>query len=153
MLDMQQHHKRSRRGLSTVVTGVIMLAAVAVLGTAIVAWSNSNLFTQQQVLNTQLSTNVNKIKESLVIENVWFNSSAPRFANITLNNVGTIGFNVTQVDLGNHTTKHQTTTTNDAILPGGTYSYKINYDWLNNSTIKVTVTTARGNIFTTEEAP
>lgn len=151
---MGWYYNRSSRGLSTVVASVILLAAVAVMGTAIVAWSNSNLSSQQLVLSTQLSTNVNKIKENLVIENVWFQSSAPKIVNITLNNVGTVGFNVTQISVGNHTHTHQTETTNTAVLPGKTFSYNItNYDWQNNSTIKVSITTARGNVFSTEDAP
>jgi len=150
---MEQRYNRSRRGLSTVVTGVIMLSAVAVMGAAVVAWSNSNLFTNQQILTSILTTNVNKIKESIIIENVWFKSTAPRFVNVTLANIGTVGVNVTQISLGNHTNTHQTTTTNDAVVAGKTFSYQINYDWQNNSTVKVSITTARDNIISTEVAP
>jgi len=152
---MKQRHNRSRRGLSTVVTGVIMLSAVAVLGTAIVAWSNSNLFSQQQVLSTQLSTNVNKIKESIVIENVWFKTGTPKYINITLNNVGTIGLNVTTIKIDNKTdgTIDQINQTNDAVLPGKTKSYQIKFGWQTNIPIKIFITTARDNIFTTEDSP
>jgi len=148
-------NNRSRRGLSTVVTGVIMLSAVAVLGTAIVAWSNSNLFANQQVLNTQLATNVNKIKESIVIENVWFNQTAPKSINITLNNVGTIGLNVTSIKIDNETDGDvdQTNQTNDAVLPGKTKSYAIKFDWQTNIPVKIFITTLRDNIFTTEDSP
>ena len=152
---MVSYHNRSKRGLSTVVTGVMMLSAVAVLGTAIVAWSNSNLFTSQQVLNTQLVTSVNKIKESLVIENVWFQTGSPKYINITLNNVGTIGLNVTSIKIDNKTdgTIDQINQTNNAVLPGKTQSYKIKFGWQSNVPIKILITTARDNIFTTEESP
>lgn len=152
---MGPHYNRSKRGLSTVVTGVIMLSAVAVLGTAIVAWSNSNLFTQQQLLTTQLSTNVNKIKESVVIENVWFKTGSPKYINITLNNVGTIGLNVTSIKLDNKTdgTIESTTVTNNAVLPGKTKSYQIQFAWQSGTPVKIFITTARDNIFTTEDSP
>jgi len=152
---MGWHHNRSKRGLSTVVTGVIMLSAVAVLGTAIVAWSNSNLFSNQQVLNTQLTTNVNKIKESIVIENVWFQTGSPKYINITLNNVGTIGLNVTSIKIDNKTdgTIDQINQTNDAVLPGKTQSYKIKFGWQSSVPIKIFITTARDNIFTVEDSP
>ena len=132
-----------------------MLSAVAVLGTAIVAWSNSNLFANQQVLNTQLITSVNKIKESVVIENVWFQTGSPKYINITLNNVGTIGLNVTSIKIDNKTdgTIDQINQTNDAVLPGKTQSYKIKFSWQSNIPIKIFVTTARDNIFTMEESP
>lgn len=152
---MGLNHNRSKRGLSTVVTGVIMLSAVAVLGTAVVAWSNSNLFANQQVLNTQLATNVNKIKESVVIENVWFKTGAPKYINITLNNVGTIGLNVTSIKIDNKTdgTIDQINQTNDAVLPGKTQSYQIKFGWQPSVPIKIFITTARDNIFTAEESP
>jgi len=152
---MVEHHKRTKRGLSTVVTGVIMLSAVAVLGTAVVAWSNSNLFTNQQILNTQLATNVNKIKESVVIENVWFQTGSPKYINITLNNVGTIGLNITSIKIDNKTdgTIDQTTMVKDPILPHKTKSYRIQFNWQSNVPIKFFITTARDNIFTTEESP
>jgi len=149
---MGRYCKRSR-GLSTIVTSVMMLSGVAVLGTGVVAWSNSNLSTEQHVLNTKLSTNVNKIKESLVIENVWFNSTSPRFVNVTMNNVGTIGLNVTEIQLGNSTTTHQINMTNGSVLPGQSISYQINYDWQNNATVQVLIKTARDNFFKAEDAP
>ena len=147
-------YRRSRRGLSTVVTGVIMLSAVAVLGTVIVAWSNSNLSTHQQILDTQLSTGVNKIRESLAIENVWFNTTNTGYVNITLNNVGTIGFNVTEIRLTS-TYLDQINSTNVPVLPSQTYSVSTNYPWVAqpNVPVKVIITTARGNIFKTEASP
>ena len=149
---MGRYCKRSR-ALSTIVTSVMMLSGVAILGTGVVAWSNSTLSTEQHVLNTKLTTNVNKIKESLVIENVWFNLTPPRFVNITMNNVGTIGLNVTEVQLGNSTTTHKITTYNDPVLPGQPISYQINYDWQNNATVQVLIKTARDNFFKAEDAP
>ena len=141
------------RGLSTIVTSVMMLSGVAILGTGVVAWSNSSLATEQQVLNTQLSTSVNKIKESLVIENIWFNSTSPRFVNMTMNNVGTIGLNVTEIQLGNSTTTHQINITNNSVLPGQTLSKQIYYDWQTNATVQVLIKTARDNFFKAEDAP
>ena len=148
---MGRYCKRAR-GLSTIVTSVMMLSGVAVLGTGVVAWSNSNLSTEQQVLNTQLSTSVNKIKESLVIENIWFNPTLLR-VNITMNNVGTIGLNVTEIQLGNSTTTHKITQYNEPVLPGQTLSKEIQYDWQNNATVQVLIKTARDNFFKAEDAP
>ena len=145
--------RNSRRGLSTVVTGVIMLTAVAMMGTFIVSWSNSSLFSQQQELTSSLTTNVNKIKESLVIENIWFNSTSPRFVNITMNNVGTIGLNVTEIHLGNATKTHQIIQKNNPVLAGQTISYQEYYDWQNNATVQVLIKTARDNFFKAEDAP
>ena len=86
-----------RHALSTVVTGAIMLSAVAVLGTFVVSWANTNLFSHQQKLQDTYSTNVNKLNEKLIIENVW--RSTPNTIDIFMNNVGSIGLNVTQVTI------------------------------------------------------
>ena len=144
-----------RRGLSTVVTGVMMLSAVAVLGTFIVSWANNNLFTSQQILNTQLTTSVNKIKESVVIENVWFKTGAPKYINITLNNVGTIGLKVAAIKIDNKTdgTIDKITQYNDAVLPSKSKSYEIAFNWQSNIPVKIFIITARDNIFTTEKSP
>ena len=60
----------ARRGLSTVVTGAIMLTAVAVIGTSLVAWSNSNLQTFETGLANSASSKTDKINENLQIENI-----------------------------------------------------------------------------------
>src|SRR6476660_5391288 len=97
---MQRRSKFSRRGIATVVTSAIMLTAVAILGSGLVSWANSNLFGHERNLESSYSTNVNKINEYLTVENVWFSTSGGNnFVNITMNNPSTIGLNVTQIQL------------------------------------------------------
>jgi len=93
-------HQNHRRALSTVVTGAILLSAVAIMGTMIVAWSQS-LFTQNQAeLQVSFTNIVNKLNEGLFIENVWFDAvPSPKIVNVTLSNSGTIFLNVTKIDL------------------------------------------------------
>jgi len=152
---MSVNYIRRRRGLSTVVTGVIMLTAVSMLGSMIVVWANSNLSTQQEEMQNTFSQHANKIKEELVVENVWFKDSTSDYLNITLNNVGTIGLNVTEIKLvGVSGNKDVTITkfTQGGFLPQGTNSTQIEYDWMNNSPIDIFVTTLRGSIFRTQVA-
>jgi|SRR5579864_1827968 len=152
-----------RRGLSTVVTGAIMLTAVAVIGTSLVAWSDSNLRTFETGLGNTASTNTNKINENLQIENVWFYVNKPLplqkgGVNVTLTNVGTIGLNVTDIKLVDSLASddfHQ----NVVIPPGKSYSAIANsltylkHQWTSQVPITITVTTARGLIFTTQAVP
>jgi len=94
---------QTQRGLSTVVATALMLSAVAVLGTTLVLWSNSNLRGYETSLATTSSDNTNRINEFLVIENVWFCKGnclhGTHNVNITLANYGNIGLNVTQIKL------------------------------------------------------
>ena len=78
--------KKTKRGLSSIVTGAILLSAVAVMGVVIVIWANSNLVKHQQNLDSTVSDNFNKINEKLLIEHVWFNRNGP-VINMTLNNI------------------------------------------------------------------
>jgi len=91
---------RSRhRALSTVVTTAMLLTAVVVIGTGLVAWSNTNSRTFESILVSSSSNNLNKINEMPKIENVVLYNGALGInnINITVSNVGTVGFNVTNI--------------------------------------------------------
>src|SRR2546423_8458907 len=151
---MPRRSKFSRRGLATVVTGAIMLTAVAVMGTGIVSWANSNLFGHERVLESSYSTNVNKINEYLTVENVWFGGTAPnQFVNITMNNPSTIGLNVTQIQLKTSTTNTNQQFTNQPVLPKNSISIQFQYAYTSKVPIDIYITTARNSIFTTHALP
>jgi len=141
----------ARRGLSTVVTSAIMLTAVAVMGTAIVTWSNGNLKTFETSLSTLYATNTNKINEFVTIENIafcqnCFGGQQPHAINVTLTNSGTIGLNVTQITINTSTYK----ITNGGLLPGKSNLWELNYNWKSQIPITISVTTNRVSIFTTQ---
>jgi hypothetical protein len=151
-----KHMMQTQRGLSTVVATALMLSAVAVLGTTLVLWSNSNLRGYETSLAILSSDNTNRINEFLVIQNIWFckntchNSGINKpGVNITIANYGNIGLNVTQIKLND--SRYVYTYTNVAILPGKEYflNNKTNYPWHSGSAQNITITTGRGSIFTT----
>ena len=151
---MRQRSKFSRRGLATVVTGAIMLTAVAVMGSGLVSWANSNLFGHERALETSYSTNVNKINEYLTVENVWFGGTTPNhFVNITMNNPSTIGFNVTQIQLKTSTTNINQQFTSQPVLPKHSISVQFQYAYTSKVPIDIYITTSRGSIFTTQALP
>jgi len=142
-----------KRGLSTVVASAILLSAVAVLGTAVVGWSNSNLNIHQTELQTAFSSNLNKLNENVVFEYVWFGTN---FVNITLANVGTVGLDVNTVefvDPDNAASLHKETLSNGKIFPNKSISPQITYSWTSGQTFDVVITTARGVIFRTQVLP
>ncbi len=153
-----------RRGLTTVVTTALMLSTVAVLGSALVAWSNGNLKVFEIGLSTTASNATNKISESLVIENIVFcsNCASPNgnnVINVTLTNTGTLGITVNQIQV-NGTTINQfakSTTLPANILPQTSYTVSAQLaattQWKSKSPDTITVTTARGSVYTTQAAP
>ena len=155
----------SRRGLSTIVTAGIMLSAVAVLGSAVVTWSNGNLKAYEISLTNTAANNTNKINENLSIENIAFctncsGNSAKKIINVTLTNTGTTSLRITQIQV-NSTTITQYYSIGSSlpvnILSQKSYTVSAKLGtgttWHNGSVDTITITTARGSIYTTQAAP
>jgi len=140
---------RPKRGLSTVVTTAILLSAVSIMGIYLVGWSNSSLLNDQIRLENSFNDKINKLNEHVIIENVWFNDD-PYTVNVTTNNVGVIGLNITQIKLVNSSDTTVFAITNGGVLPKNTYSFQDTYVWVKNEIVDIYVTTARDRIFTTQ---
>ncbi len=138
-----------KRGLSTVITTAILLTAVSIMGIYLVGWSNSSLINQQIKLENSFSDKINKLNEDIFIENVWFNDD-PYTVNVTINNVGIIGLNITQIKLVNSSDTAIFAITNGGVVPKNTYSFQDTYVWVKNEIVDIYVTTARDRIFTTQ---
>ena len=156
------HH---RRGLTTVVTTALMLTTVAVLGSAIVAWSNGNLKVFETALSTTASNDTNKITENLIIENIVFchscnTTDGDNVINVTLTNIGTEGVTVNQIKV-NGTTIRQYSPNQDSlpadILPKQSYTVSAELPtgttWTSGSLDTITVMTSRDSIYTTQGVP
>lgn len=139
-----------RRALSTVVSSAIIMSAVSIMGVMLVGWSNSNLFTQQANIESSFNEKMNKLNEDLIIENIWFGNN-PNAVNVTLNNVGYVGLNVTAIKIQNSTDTLVFSITNGGMPPGGDYSFNGTFNWNAGEPTDFTITTNRGNYFTSQE--
>ena len=172
MIDIIRSHKNDltkvefsrRRGLTTVVTAALMLTTVAVLGSALVAWSNGNLKVFETALSTTASNDTNKVTENLSIENIVFcsncvSSKGNNVVNVTLTNTGTVGITVNQIQVNNTIIKNYAkgTILPENILPQNSYTVSAQLSsgtvWKSKSPDTITVTTARGSTYTTQAAP
>ena len=145
---MAKHTKR--RALATVVSTGILLSAVAIMGSMLVAWSNSIFATEQNEINEVYSEGVNKLNEFLVIENVWFgNETSNKFINVTMSNVGNIGLNVTKITLDNSVDKIDLLITDGGMTRNDIFSTEITYNWTTTDPIKITITTEKGTLYQT----
>ena len=141
---------KRRRAIATVVSTVIILAAVSIMGVVLVGWANTNLYTKQIELESSFNDKMNKLNEDLLVENIWFGTN-PSFVNITMTNVGSIGFNVTKIQIQNSTDTLFFYYSNGGVPAGEDYSIQENYYWNAGETVDFIVTTNRGNLFTAQE--
>lgn len=142
--DRMRRFNHRRRGLATIVSTAILLSAVGIMGTTTVTWSQANLESRQQVLESQYSTVINQIKESLTLEHVWYKTAEQKLK-LGLKNTGTIGLTVTEIKIEG-TNRQVTPITDGEILPDQIYYKDIQYDWLGDP-IDLFATTDRGSIF------
>lgn len=142
---------RKRRGITTVVTTAILLAAVSIMGVMLVGWSNTNLFAQQTQMENSFSQKMNKLNEDIVIENIWFGSSSPETFNVTLSNIGIIGLNITSIQIVNTTGTVSYLITDGGVNPGDAYSFNSTFYWDAGETTDFTIWTDRGNSFAAQE--
>jgi len=144
-------HKKTKRGLSTIVTSAILLSAVAIMGIMVVGWANSNLITHQVKLEETFSDTYNKLNEKMLIEHVWFGNTGPSI-NITINNIGTIGLNVTTIKITNITSSQEYSYpyTDSGIVTGDTLSINQTFGWITNIPYEILITTGRDSQFRTE---
>ena len=150
--DLMKSSRWRKRGLSTVITSTILLSAVAIMGVGIVNWANSNLSTHQQALEETFSANYNKINEKLFIEHVWFGTTPSNNMNITINNIGTVGLNITEITITNITSNQQYffTYTDSGVIPDGALSINQTFVWVVDMPYEVLITTERGSQFKTQ---
>ena len=141
-----------RRALSTVLLTGILLSSVAIMGSALTAWSNSVFVNKQNEINTVYSEGVNKINEFLVIEHVWFGNETDvpnKFVNLTMSNVGNVGLNITKITLNNSINKTDLLITDGGISHNDIFSKEIKYNWTTTDPILVTITTGKGTLYQT----
>lgn len=141
---------KRKRGLSTVVTSAILLSAVAIMGVMLIGWANTNLYTKQANLEDSIDGKMNKLNEELLVENIWFGTN-PNVVNVTLNNVGSIGLNVTRIEIKNSTSVLYFTITDGGMTPSNDYSLQETFNWNAGEITDFTIFTDRGNQFTKQE--
>jgi hypothetical protein len=147
-----------RRGLATVVTTGILLAATSILGATMLAWSQSELSVHQLEIEEVFNTQMNKINENMLIQNIWFALPAgvmsDNHLNVTFTNIGILGLNVTSIKITNvtagNTTSFDYDFTDIGMVKSATFSKNVTYAWQSNDELDVLIITNRGNQFTTQ---
>jgi len=145
-----------KRALSTVVTSVILLSAVAIMGTMVVTWANMKLGSQEEALTVTFNKSINKLNEDFIVENVWYDYVLNN-VNVTITNVGIIGLNVTEIKFtgssGSGTLVIEPIT-DGGILVQESFNTNVTYSGLTSGDVfNVVVTSERGNIIQKQVLP
>ncbi len=140
-----RYFNRSKKGISTVISGAILLVGISLIGVIGVSWARNNLDNNEKIMDNTYSTNINKIKESIAPQNEWY-KTAQKQLNITFINTGIDGLNVREIEIkGIHSLDLPVQPI--AVPPGKTFSKLVNYDWAGDP-IDISLITDRGSIFT-----
>jgi hypothetical protein len=87
---------RRRRAISAIVSSLLLIVATGIIGSYLVFWANSSFALQSLNISTQSADRINLIKESYVIEDVWF-KTGPASADITVRNTGDLGIKISRI--------------------------------------------------------
>lgn len=144
-----------RRGLAGVVTSGIILSAVSIMGVMMLGWSQTSINEQKQEMNEIFNTQMNKIREELIYENIWFAPPAgvmtTNHLNVTVANTGILGLNVTSIQVTNVTGTNSTSFTysytDGGVAKSETLSLNATYPWQSGDELDVLIFTDRGNQF------
>ena len=136
---------RARRGVSNVVTTLLLVVATGVIGAGLVAWSNGSFALKSLEITNQAASQINQVKESFVVEDVWFKITpypgGTKYADITVRNTGDLAVKISHVYVNN-----TSVTITPQTIPIGTIATISNVpvNWHSGSVQSVWVETERG---------
>jgi hypothetical protein len=93
--------------MSVIVSTLLLVVATGVIGSALAAWSNTSFAIQSLQISNQTTSRINLVKESFVLEDVWFYTNPPStpptnaYANVTIRNTGDLAITVSKIYVNN----------------------------------------------------
>ena len=144
-----------RRGIANIVSSAIILSAVSIMGVMMLAWANTSMIQQQMEIESVFNTQMNKINEDLIFENIWFGIPAgvmtENHLNVTMTNSGVLGLTITEIHVTeNNNQEFIYPVTNGGMAKSASLSVNATYAWNSNDELEILVLTQRGNQFITQ---
>lgn len=140
----------NNRAVSVAIANVIMVAVVLTVGLSITSWSLNVFDNQQSAAAAEFLDKSAKMKEILIIEDIWFYGETDQLVNITLRNVGTVEITVSQIDFKEivEASEFQVVWTGEkTIAIDGVETVPLTLSW-NPGEYLIQVLTARENLIT-----
>lgn len=131
---------RGTKAASPAIAHVIMAATIVSVGISVLYWSNGNFNSHKRQASTFFSTSTEAMKESLVIEDIWFYEDSGKYVNITVRNVGKVDLEVAHI----YVNSERVWDDGQLIMMGEAVTIKAALSWEAGEHYIVVVTT-RGN--------
>ena len=119
----------------------MLVAAVGIMGTGLVAWSNSSFSITRQNIANNTDSKINMIRENFVVEDVWFYNDGIDRANVTVRNTGNVMIKISNIYVNNT----EVWNAGQNINATKAYTIKTTVDWGSNNLQSVWVKTVRGS--------
>ncbi len=137
-----------RKGISPVISTLIMLSIVVAFGTGLMLWSGDALSTFSISQGLFLQQGSESVKERLIVEFVEFKNTVPKDIVVHIRNVGQNNINIDTVSIVELSTASASTlfqpTSND-IEMGQVKSFTFQYNFNTGKVYKITIITSNGN--------
>jgi len=94
---------RNRRGISPVISNIILVAAVIAVGFAVLAWTYSTSSSYVSQYGSTVNSDIDKLRERVAFEYIFYNNTAtPQNLTVYIMNFGQVGkVNVTTAYVSN----------------------------------------------------
>ena len=111
------------------------------MGAGLVSWSNSSFAVQQLNVANQAANRIDLIRETFVVEDVWFYDDDGKKGNITIRNTGELAVTISNIYVNNT----QAWSGNQIIGMGDVATITLDVDWDSGNAQSILVKTARGS--------
>ncbi len=143
---------KSRRAVNTILSNLMLIAAVIAVGFTALAFANSVSNDYQSQYGQSINSDINKMKEELSFEYAFYNTTSPKSLYIYLLNSGSIDVNITAVLIDSSSQSFSLYSMNRQLIQNQTIaSAKEAYLQIYSSTLAgsytIKITTSRGSIF------
>ena len=121
---------------------MMLVAAVGIMGSGLVAWSNSSFSITKQNIANSTDSKINMIRENFVVEDVWFyTQTGTDYANVTVRNTGNVVIKISNIYVNNT----EVWNAGQNINATKASTIKTTVDWGPNDLQSVWVKTVRGS--------
>lgn len=121
---------------------MMLVAAVGIMGSGLVAWSNSSFSITKQNIANSTDSKINMIRENFVVEDVWFyTQTGTDYANVTVRNTGNVVIKISNIYVNNT----QVWNAGQNINATKAVTIKTTVDWGPNDLQSIWVKTVRGS--------
>jgi flagellin-like protein len=151
-----------RKGVSPVISTLLMLAIVVAFGTGIMIWSGGSLSTFSISQGLFLQQGAESVKERMIVEFVEFQNTTPKNVVVHVRNVGENDIKINTIavvelseastasifesaDMTVQTDCTDITESDEEVAKGCWKSFTVEYDFNTGEVYKITVMTTNGN--------